>query len=155
MPDHYDIRGMGADSWARDETYLGTLPTLGSDPTASNAWSQEVKPGGPGVKHDAGKARVGLIDPSFILGLADVLTFGAKKYSAHNWTTGMSYERLFNATQRHLLAWFSGEDNDPETGLPHLHHAAFGLMVLSNYQRRVGTGEVDINLDDRPKAFRL
>jgi hypothetical protein len=31
---------------------------------------------------------------------------------------------------RHLLAFWSGEETDPESGLPHLAHALCGLMFL-------------------------
>ncbi len=36
------------------------------------------------------------------------------------------------AAQRHLIAHYSGEDIDPESGLPHLAHASCCLMFLTN-----------------------
>lgn len=38
-----------------------------------------------------------LIDPSFQVALADVLTYGASKYGAHNWREGIEASRLYGA----------------------------------------------------------
>lgn len=86
------------------------------------------------IKHDQGKAQVHLVDPLFINGVARVLTFGAKKYAAWNWAQGsFDHSRLYNAAMRHLMAHWAGEDFDPESGIPHLYHAACNLMFLSRY----------------------
>lgn len=83
------------------------------------------------LKYDGEKPKHGLISSKFLDGLARVLTFGAKKYAAHNWRKGFDSSRLYDSIQRHLTAWNDGEDTDPESGLPHLAHAACGLMFLS------------------------
>jgi hypothetical protein len=82
------------------------------------------------------KSGVHMIDPKFILGVGDVLTYGANKYAANNWMRGMSWTEAFGGVCRHLLAWFWGKDLDDESGLPHLHHAACGIMFLSYYSRK-------------------
>lgn len=88
------------------------------------------------IKNDEGKPMVGLIPPLPLLEIAKVFTYGVKKYAAHNYMDGggFNYSRLYDAMQRHLLAFWSGEDNDPESGLSHLAHAAFGCLTLLNYQ---------------------
>lgn len=97
----------------------------------------ELKP--EGKKFDQGKPRVDLLPPDALLAVAQVLTFGAEKYGARNWEKGIAYGRLFAAAQRHLLAWQGGEENDPETGLPHLSHAACCvMMLLSTAKRGIG-----------------
>lgn len=83
-----------------------------------------------GTKHDSGKPEIGLVSHIFLFGLATVLTYGARKYGAQNWRQGLAYSRLFNAIMRHLWAWWGGQECDPESGLPHLDHAAAGLMML-------------------------
>lgn len=88
-----------------------------------------------GVKHDADKVRVELLDPLALEGLAKVLTFGAKKYAAHNWRGGLSYSRLIGALLRHTLSIIRGEDNDPESGLPHVDHLGCCWMFLSNMMK--------------------
>lgn len=83
-----------------------------------------------GEKHDIGKPMIELIDPSFLLVLGDVLSYGAAKYEPENWRKGIPAGRLYGALQRHLIAFQNGEDMDQESGLPHLGHAACELMFL-------------------------
>lgn len=97
----------------------------------------------PAWKHDAGKPRMDLIAPEFLVGTANVLAFGAAKYSERNWEQGMSWGRCFGALMRHMWAWWGGEKADPETGFSHLHHAACCLMFLIAYEER------KIGMDDR------
>lgn len=96
----------------------------------------------PGSKFDAGKARIDLIAPEFIVGTADVLAYGAEKYGARNWEKGMSWSRCFAALMRHMWAWWAGEQRDAETGKPHLFHAACCLMFLAAFESR-GHGKDD------------
>ena len=91
------------------------------------------------------KRRVDLLDPIAIAGLADVLTFGASKYGDRNWERGIEWSRVYGAALRHLLAFWGWEDLDPETGLPHIDHAACNIHFLQRYFR------THKNLDDRPK----
>lgn len=88
-----------------------------------------------GTKHDAGKAPLDLISPIAIVATAEVLAHGRAKYGPHNWRGGLSYGRLLAAVLRHLFAFMRGEDLDPETGLPHLDHAACGIMFLQEFYR--------------------
>lgn len=82
-----------------------------------------------GVKDDADKAPLDLLPWDAILGAAKVFGFGRRKYSAWNWC-GLSKSRLFGAAVRHLIAYWIGEDLDPETKLPHLDHALCCVMML-------------------------
>lgn len=84
-----------------------------------------------GLKYDAEKVRVDLLDPEWLEQVGAVLTFGARKYAAHNWRGGISYSRLIGACLRHTFAILRGEDTDPESGLPHSAHASCCLMFLS------------------------
>lgn len=96
----------------------------------------------PGHKHDAGKPRYDLIAPELLHGVADILTYGAEKYSARNWEKGMSWGRCFGGLMRHMWAWWAGERFDLETGKSHLWHAACCLMFLIAYEQRgVGTDD--------------
>lgn len=77
-----------------------------------------------------GKLRVDLVEPGFIFAVAEVLTFGAKKYGANNWKsgTGLTDEQIDGSLERHLWAAKSGEIYDKESNLPHLYHVACNLM---------------------------
>lgn len=97
------------------------------------------------LKHDNNKPLMGLISSRFLKGLAQVLTFGASKYAAHNWRKGFALSRPYNALQRHLTDWNDGKDLDEETKLPLLYHAACELMFLAEL------AETHPHLDDRYK----
>jgi hypothetical protein len=86
---------------------------------------------GKGLKHDDLKPPVDLVDPEFVLGVAKVLQFGARKYAPHNWKKGLEYTRLLAAIERHTLAIKSGEDIDLESGEPHVYHLACTTMFLA------------------------
>ncbi len=99
-----------------------------------------------GKKYDSEKPRMDLLDPSALDGLASVLTFGARKYDAHNWRGGISYSRLIAAMLRHIFAVLRGEDIDPESNLPHIDHVGCCWMFLSNMMK------TRPDLDDRYKG---
>jgi hypothetical protein len=99
-----------------------------------------------GIKHDGDKPRTDLLSTKWLLGVARVLGYGAKKYAPHNWREGIEHSRLIAAALRHLLAYLDGEDDDPETGLCHIYHASCCLMFLA--ELRTTRPE----LDDRYKS---
>jgi hypothetical protein len=113
---------------------------------SSPNWREGGVPKDAFVKSDGSKSRYDLLPPELLEETAQVLTFGAQKYSAHNWAQGASWSRYFSAMMRHMWAWWRGEDNDPETGYSHLAHAACCLGFLMAYQRR------SIGKDDRLKG---
>lgn len=82
-------------------------------------------------KHDQGKRLWNLLPFGSIGRVVDVLTFGANKYNPNNWqTVPDARNRYFAATMRHIDAWWSGEQTDPESGLHHLAHGACCLLFL-------------------------
>jgi hypothetical protein len=83
-----------------------------------------------GLKYDSDKPNMSLLSSLAIEELSKVLTFGAKKYSDHNWRKGISTSRLLAAAFRHLFAYLRGEDLDPETGLSHVAHAMCCMMFI-------------------------
>ncbi len=102
-----------------------------------------------GFKHDASKLRMDLIPPEAIEALARICTYGctgtpassefpgkASPYPDRNWEQGMDWGRVFAALNRHLWAWWRGEDLDPESGYPHLEHALWNAAALVTYRLR-------------------
>jgi len=56
---------------------------------------------------------------------------GARKYGRHNYRAiGVSATVYYDATLRHLMDWWEGEDIDPDSGLNHITKALTALMVL-------------------------
>ena len=84
-----------------------------------------------GRKFDGNKIQYGLLPPLALKATAEILTFGAEKYEPVNSKqVPDSKSRYFDALQRHLWAWKTGEQNDPETEKNHLAHAMCCLMFL-------------------------
>jgi hypothetical protein len=84
---------------------------------------------------ESAKPRLDLVPYAAVSQIAEVLTFGAAKYGDNNWCRGARWGRYFAALQRHVTAWWGGEELDPETGKPHLAHAGCCLLFLMEYQR--------------------
>ncbi|KKN71189.1 hypothetical protein LCGC14_0423520 [marine sediment metagenome] len=101
-----------------------------------------------GFKFDKGKLRYDLIPTEAMKALATILTSGAEKYSDRNWEGGMSWQRVYASLMRHLVAFESGEDLDPESGELHMAHALCNVVFLVTYQMRPHLAE----FDDRPKS---
>lgn len=71
---------------------------------------------------------------------------GAAKYGRHNYrVVGVRSSVYFDATMRHLWAWWEGQDIDPDSGMSHVSKAIASLVVLRDAQIH---GKVDN--DDRP-----
>lgn len=84
-------------------------------------------------RFDVGKLRLGLIPTSFIEETAKVFTFGAQKYDDNNWRKGMKWSRCIDSLERHLMEFKKGNDNDEESGLLHLGHAAANIAFLIEF----------------------
>ncbi len=82
------------------------------------------------LKFDTSKTRFDLVPTTLIKSVAEVLTYGAKKYKPNNWQKVDDHSRYVAALYRHLEAWRAGEDNDAESGLSHLAHAATNISFL-------------------------
>jgi hypothetical protein len=65
---------------------------------------------------------------------ASVWAAGAEKYSPGNWLKGQSTTKAAGSLLRHLTAYLAGEDDDPESGLPHLGHVITCAKILANGQ---------------------
>ena len=98
------------------------------------------------AKFDNGKPPIHLLPTKTLTDAAYVFKFGASKYGENNWRHDideMPYSRQYSSIQRHLMAWHSGEDLDPESGLPHLDHALTQIMILKTAVDYADTERVD------------
>jgi hypothetical protein len=99
---------------------------------------------GTGARYNNGKPRLSLIPMVTLYDEARVWEYGQKKYKAWNWAKGMDWSVPFECAMRHMAKWQAGEENDEESGLPHLAHAMCNLRMLTLYSKTFKEG------DDRP-----
>lgn len=79
----------------------------------------------------ASKAQLHLIPLAAQIECAGALALGKAKYGERNWANASPGSSTYIAASlRHILAWQSGEDLDPESGLSHLGHAMAGLAIM-------------------------
>lgn len=91
-------------------------------------------------------ARFDLLPADALRQVAEHYGRGAKKYADRNWELGYDWSLSFGAMQRHLWAFWSGQDVDAETGSHHLAAAAFHCLALLTF------ADTCPELDDRPEG---
>jgi len=77
---------------------------------------------------------------------ASIATMGARKYSTDNWMKGLPISQLSASMQRHLWAYMSGEDKDPESGLSHLSHVLWNAVAMVYFESK---GVMDDRFEER------
>lgn len=93
-------------------------------------------------------ARFDLIPIRPLTLLAEHFGRGAAKYTDRNWERGYDWSLSYAALQRHLTAWWGGEDCDPELGSSHLDAVMWHAVALREFV------EAHPELDDRPKSVK-
>jgi hypothetical protein len=90
--------------------------------------------------------RYDLLPVPGLAAIAECFAFGAEKYADHNWRKRYEWGKSYAALMRHMTAFWNGETYDPESGLPHLSHAGFHILVLLTWL--IEDGEAS-EFDDR------
>ena len=96
------------------------------------------------ARHNSGKLPMHLVPPDAIKAMAEVLEVGMDKFAIRNWEQGAYYSVPYASLMRHLLAFWEGEDKDPESGKLHLAHILTNAAFLLRYYEQFP------ELDDRP-----
>lgn len=107
------------------------------------------------VKESNPKDRLGMRKPALsvlsmpvLYEMAAGMTEGACKYGRHNYRAiGVRASVYFDATMRHLAAWWEGQDTDPDSGLHHVCKALASLHVLRDAMLNNKV------VDDRPPSM--
>ena len=109
------------------------------------------------VKESNPKDSVGVTKPpihniprSVLSEVGMALAEGEYKYGGYNWrAVGVRASVYLDALDRHMTAWWEGEDLDPDCGLSHITKAISALMVLRD-------GMIQENwVDDRPPKSKM
>lgn len=127
----------------RDMTAV-KVPSKGTNAVPLHGEVRVTDPDTGGQKGEKPEAYA-LIPVEALAEIARVYGYGAKKYEPNNWRRGYTWSLSYSAMQRHLNAFWSGEELDPESGLPHLAHAGFHILTLLTY----AAGEQYRSKDDR------
>jgi hypothetical protein len=90
-------------------------------------------------------ARFDLLPAGPLIQLAEHYGRGAAKYADRNWELGYDWSLAFAAMMRHAWAFWNGEDNDAETGSPHMAAVAFHAFTLMEFPH------THPELDNRPR----
>ena len=90
-------------------------------------------------------ARFDLIPPDTLNEVAKHFGRGALKHADRNWERGYAWGLSYAALNRHLTAWWGGEEIDKETGGHHLDAVAVHALFLRTFVLR------NIGTDDRSK----
>lgn len=115
-------------AWSDIKTTFGDVASvLGDHPeevrtTSSTGGQKGQKPS----RHD-------LIPSGALDALARHYGVGANKYADWQWRKGYEWGKSYAALQRHLNAWWGGEDLDEETGSSHMAAAAWHCFTLLTF----------------------
>ena len=72
------------------------------------------------------------VPPVALIEEAAVMRGGAAKYGPFNWNDQpVDATTYYSAIMRHVMAWYAGQDRDPESGHSHLAHvrACCGILI--------------------------
>lgn len=103
----------------------------------SPAYRRKIEKSELASRYNTGKSPLSMILEArhAMEGMASVLDFGAKKYARGNWHKGLPHADICDSMLRHISAYLSGEDLDPESGKPHVDHIFTNAMFLAEGYR--------------------
>jgi hypothetical protein len=111
-----------------------------------------------GRKDDAGKPRPTLVQRDMANALQQVLQvaeYGARKYAPGNWLqVPDAVQRYTDAMLRHQQAHLRGEVRDPESGLPHMAHAAWCALAVLELGARKAQPQPQPQPQTQPRQLR-
>lgn len=112
--------------------------------TVTTPAPEKAKESNPKEAFGSDKIPLGLWPTTATAAGAMAFLHGALKYGKNNWrAVGVRSSTYHDALQRHIAAWWEGEDCDPDSGLSHLAHALACIAVLVDAE---AAGELN---DDR------
>lgn len=110
----------------------------------------DSKPTNPKDAFGIKKASLSCVSSPVLMELGIAMQEGACKYGRHNYRViGVRASVYYDATMRHLMSWWEGEDIDPDSDLSHVTKAIASLVVL-----RDAMMQVKFNDDRPPKSKR-
>lgn len=91
------------------------------------------------------KVPMHVVSSQVVMEMALGMMEGARKYGSHNYrVAGVRASVYYDATMRHLMAFWEGQDIDPASGISHISKAMSSLHVLRDAMLQ------EMWTDDRP-----
>lgn len=91
----------------------------------------EVKDTNPKDAIGISKAPMSTVSAAVLMEVGVAMLEGASKYGRHNYrAAGVRASVYYDALMRHAMAWWEGEDLDPDSGMSHVTKAIATLVVL-------------------------
>lgn len=114
----------GESAWVR----LPTTPT--PDDHTARAFHM-LKATNPKDAIGTSKAPMSTVPAAVLAEVGVAMLEGACKYGRSNFRiAGVRASVYYDAAMRHLMAWWEGEDTDPDSGMSHITKAVTSLVVL-------------------------
>lgn len=101
-----------------------------------------------GAEKGSKLARFDLLPAQVMVEFAEHYGRGAEKYEDRNWEKGYDWSLSFAALNRHLWAFWNGEDIDPETGSKHIIAVMWHAAALAQFMNQ--NPEFDNRAQGRP-----
>lgn len=125
-------------AWARPST----APAPDNDPARA---FHMLKATNPKDAIGISKAPMSTVPAAVLAEVGVAMLEGACKYGRSNFRiAGVRASVYYDATMRHLMSWWEGEDTDPDSGMSHITKAITSLVVLRDAMIQ------DMCTDDRP-----
>jgi len=107
--------------------------------------TEKQKPSNPKDSVGIKKAPLSTVSAPVLMEVGVAMLEGARKYGRHNYRdVGVKASVYYDATLRHLVEWWEGQDIDELSGMSHITKAIASLTVLRDSMIR-GNWQ-----DDRP-----
>jgi hypothetical protein len=107
--------------------------------------SDDVKDTNPKASIGIRKAPLSTVPGNVLAEMGVAMLEGASKYGRHNWrVSGVRASVYYDAAMRHLIAWWEGEDIDPDSGMSHITKLLACMAVMRDAMHQ------DLLTDDRP-----
>jgi hypothetical protein len=84
------------------------------------------------LRYNDGKVQLSYVDLGCLKPAAEVLEFGARKYSRSNWKKGMHVSKILDSLMRHIADLQDGKVVDEESKLAIIGHIQCNAMFLGN-----------------------
>lgn len=126
----------------KEEEFYGRITGAMAEKMIADSLKKDTNP-----KDSVGIAKVPMscVPSQVMMEVGLAMMEGSLKYGRHNYrATGVRSSVYYDAAMRHLMAFWEGEDTDPDSGLPHLVKAMATLAVLRD------AFITDNVVDDRP-----